>query len=180
MAESRAAARYAKALLDLAVESNVLEEVHADMQLFVRTCEENRSLLSLWQSPIVSHLKKMAVLRELFQSRVHPVSYSVFEIITRKNREKILLDVARTFHGFYNQYKGIQEATVITTFPIDENLRSQFKDMVRKASGKQGVELTEKVDEQLIGGFLLQVGDRQIDESVKGKLQRLRQDMTKA
>jgi len=178
MAQSRAAHRYAKALLDLAIEKGLVEQVHTDMQLFAETCEANRSLINLLHSPIVPHHKKYAILKEIFQSRVDPVTFSIFEIITRKNREEILYEVAKDFHAIYNVYKGIQEAQVETTFPIDETLRGQFKEIVRQATGKQ-VELKEKINPALIGGFVLNIGDRQIDESVKGKLQRLQQELAK-
>ncbi len=179
MAESRAAHRYAKALLDLADEKGIVEQVHTDMQLLANTCEENRNLVNMLQSPIVPHYKKLAVLREIFKSRVHPVSYSIFEIITKKNREEILFGVAKEFHVLYNAYKGIQLAQVTTTFPVDETLRNRFKTLVQQSTGKQQVELNEKVDPSLIGGFILQIGDKQIDESVKGKLQKLQQELTK-
>lgn len=179
MANSRAAHRYAKALLDLAVEQNILEQVHTDMQLLAATCEENRSLVNMLQSPIVPHYKKFAVLKEIFKSRVSPVSFSIFEIITRKNREEILFDVAKQFHAQYNLYKGIQAAQVVTTFPIDDALRNQFKTIVQEASGKPQVELKEKIDPSLIGGFVIQIGDKLIDESVKGKLQALKQQFSK-
>jgi len=171
MAHSRAAVRYAKALLDLATEKNIVEQVHADMQ-FVQVCRENRGLVNLLESPIVAHHNKFAVLRDIFQSRVHPVSFSIFEIITRKNREEILFDIAKEFHTLYNDYKGIQTAQVTTTFPLDSVLRGQFEAIVIKNTGKK-VELEEKTDASLIGGFVLQIGDRQIDDSVKGKLQKL-------
>ena len=178
MAHSRAAARYAKALLDFATERNLVEQVHTDMQLFGQVCEENRGLVNLLESPIVPHHKKFAVLRDIFQNLVHPVSFSIFEIITRKNREKILFDVAKEFHALYNGYKGIQTAQVTTTFPLDDALRNQFEAVVRKNTGKEP-ELREKTDASLIGGFVLQIGDRQIDNSVKGKLQKLKQQFSR-
>jgi F-type H+-transporting ATPase subunit delta len=178
MAHSRAASRYAKALLDLATEKNLVEQVHADMQQFVQVCEENRGLVNLLQSPIVPHYKKFAVLREVFQSRVHPVSFSIFEIITRKNREEILFDVAKEFHTLYNSHKGIQTAQITTVFPLDNALRSQFEAIVSKNTGKK-VELEEKTDASLIGGFVLKIGNRQIDDSIRGKLQELKQQFSK-
>ncbi len=172
MVESRAASRYAKALLELAVEQNVLNQVHEDMLLFIRTVDENRALLLMLQSPIVPHYKKHNILQELFQKRVHPVTFTIFDIITRKNREGILYDIAKAFHDQYNAYNNIQVAQVTTTFPLDEQLRSKFKKITEETTGKK-IELQEKVDPKLIGGFVLRVGDRQIDESIKGKLQRL-------
>ncbi len=175
MVESRAAHRYAKALIELAQEQHVLEQVHQDMLDFTRIVDENRSLLLMLQSPIVPHFKKQNILQALFQGKVHPVTFTIFDIITKKNREGILYDIARAFHEQYNTFNNIQVAQVTTTFPLDEQMRGEFRRMTAAATGKK-VELQEKVDKSLIGGYILRVGDRQIDESIKGKLQKLQYD----
>ncbi len=176
MSESRAAVRYAKALLELSLEKGVLEEVHNDMQLFSQVVADNRGLELMLLSPIVPHHKKHTVLKEIFQAKVHPVSFSIIDIITRKNREEILFDIATAFHRQYNSYKNIQVAEVTTTYPLDEVQRRKMNTLVEKTTGKR-VELHEKIDPKLLGGFVLKIGDRQIDESVKGKLQRIQQQL---
>ena len=175
MAESRVAYRYAKALIELAQEKNVLEQVHEDMQFFAKTIDENRSLYLLLQSPIVPHARKYNVMKGLFQNRVHPITFSIFDIITKKNREEVLYDVAKAFHQLYNVQKNIHVAHVTTTFPLDEQLRAKFKQMAGETLGRK-IELQEKIDPSLIGGFILRVGDRQIDQSIKSKLHRLEQE----
>jgi F-type H+-transporting ATPase subunit delta len=174
--ENKTAHRYAKALLGLAIEKNVLEEVHEDMKGFVELCNQNREFELMLKSPIVSHYKKYSILESLLKEKVHPVSFTIFEIITRKNREEVLKQVAESFHLQYNEYKNIQVAQVTTTFPIDETQRKQFKDIVSKATGKSA-ELVEKVEAELIGGFVLQIGNSLVDESVRGKLRRLKRDL---
>jgi len=175
MIVSRAASRYAKALLELAQEQKVLEQVHEDMLFFAKTVEENRGLLLMLQSPVVPHFKKFNILREIFQSRVHPTTFTIFEIITRKNREKILYDIAKAFHELYNSFNNIQVAQIVTTFELDEQQRSHFRKITEEVTGKK-IELQEKIDPALIGGFVLHIGDRQVDESIKGKLQKLQYD----
>lgn len=179
MAENRASVRYAKALIELAIEKGVLEDVHNDMIFFARTVEENRNLELMLLSPVVSHFKKYNVLESIFKTRVHPVSFTIFHIITKKNREEILFDVSKEFQRQYNVYKGIIDAQVVTTYPLDESQRQQFVRIVEEATGKT-VKLHEKVDTTLIGGFVLQVGDQQIDESIKHKLRRLQYTFTHA
>ena len=180
MSEFRVASRYAKSLLDLSIEKNALEEVHRDMQLFDQICEQNRDFWLLLKNPIINHAKKLGVLESLFKDRVHHITASFFEIITRKNREPVLASIAKEFHHRYNDHKGVEEAVVTTTFPIDEQLRTQFKQMVSQAdgSGSGGVELDEVVDESLIGGFVLKIGGQQIDASVQSKLKELKLQFT--
>jgi F-type H+-transporting ATPase subunit delta len=174
MVDSRAASRYVKSLLDLAVEKNALESVHDDMLLFSKICDENRAFELLLRNPIIRHNKKREILERLFEGRVNPLTMAIFDILTRKNREPLLPGIAREFHTAYNAYKGIGKAFIITAVPLDSQLRTEFENIVKRLSEKDKVELTEKIDKEMIGGFILNVGDRQIDASMKNKLQALK------
>jgi F-type H+-transporting ATPase subunit delta len=170
------AARYAKSLIELAKEKNVLEVVFQDMKLFKETAEKNRGLMLALKSPVVRHEKKLAILKALFKDRVDPVSYSIFTIITKKNRESILDGIADEFINSYNLFQGIQKATVITSTPLTEELRKRFIDIVAGTTGKT-IELEEKVDASLIGGYVLRVNDRQLDASLKSRLNELKLEL---
>ncbi len=174
MADSRVASRYVKSLLGLAVEQGVVEAVHADMQLFDNVCRANRDFVLMLKSPIVRHEKKKEILTRLFSGKVHKLSMSIIEILTSKNREPLLPAIATEFHNAYNEYKGIGKASITSTIPIDAKLRGELEAIVKKLSNKTQVELVEKVDKDLIGGFILNVGDRQIDASIKNKLKALK------
>lgn len=178
MADSRATSRYVKSLLDLAIERKVVEEVHRDMRLFSETVSKSRALELLLQNPVIKHDKKLDVLKGVFAGKVHPLTMSFFEIITRKNRESILVSVAREFHNAYNEYKGIGKAIVTTATPMDAKMRTEFEQLVRRYSDKKQIELIEVVDPELIGGFILNVGDRQVDASIKSKLKTLQVNFT--
>lgn len=178
MSEYRIASRYAKSLLDLAVERKVLEEVNKDMQLLKGVADDNRGLVLMLKSPIITHDKKLAVLTKVFKGKVNEMTMSFFTILTKKHREAYLIAVAEEFHHQYNTHKGIEEATITTTFPLTEALKKEFVSVVERISSRK-VELTEKIDESLIGGFILKIGDRQIDDSINSKLKALRLEFTK-
>jgi F-type H+-transporting ATPase subunit delta len=167
------AARYAKSLIELAKEQNVLEAVYEDMKLFKDTADKNRGLMLALKSPVVRHEKKLAILKALFQERVNAASYAIFTIITKKNREAILDAIADEFIKAYNENQGILKATVITTTPLTEELRKQFNNIVASATGKT-VQLEERIDSNLIGGYILRVNDRQIDASLRSRLNELK------
>ena len=167
------ASRYAKSLIELAKEKNVLEAVFEDMKLFKDTADKNRALMLALQSPVVRHEKKLAILKALFVERVNPVSYAIFTIITKKNREAILDSIADEFIKAYNDFQGIQKATVITTVPLTDELRAQFNNIVASATGKT-IELEEKIDSKLVGGYILRVNDRQVDASLRSRLNELK------
>ena len=174
MVDSRAASRYVKSLLSLAVEKDALEAVHSDMLMFSKVVDDNRAFELLLRNPIIKHEKKRDILQKVFAGRVHPLTLSIFDILTRKNREPLLPAIAREFHTAYNVHLGIGKATITTAVPLDTQLRSEFENMTKKLSEKDKVELIEKVDKDMIGGFVLNVGDRQIDASIKNKLKVLK------
>src|SRR5690606_36666407 len=139
MTDTRAAARYVKSLLDLAVEKNALEEVHREMLHFSEVVAISRPFALLLQNPVIKHEQKLAVLRKLFGGKVHSLTMAFFEIITRKNREPILAAIARQFHNAYNEHKGIGKATVPSAVPLDEQLRESLVKLARQYSDKPQV-----------------------------------------
>lgn len=174
MSEFRVSSRYAKSVLELAIEKGVLEQVKEDMDFLDAVSKSSREFSLTLSSPIVTSDKKEKVLKALFEKKGNPLTLTFFEIITRKNRASLLLDIAREFKKQYNAYKGIQVAELTTTFPINDELRAKFVQAVKDISGLQQVELVEKVNQELIGGFVLKVNDRQLDESLSSKLKNLR------
>lgn len=174
MADSKAVSRYVKSLLDLAIDKNVLEQVHNDMLLFAKVVSENKNFALMLRNPVIPHDKKNEILSKLFKAKVNGMTMAFFDIITRKNREPLLPAIAKEFHNAYNENKGISKATVTSAVPLDATLRSEFETLVKKYSDKKGVELIEKVDPEMIGGFILNVGDRQIDASIKNKIKALK------
>jgi len=173
MSIATVASRYAKSLIELAKEKGVVEEVYKDMVLFSQTAAENRILMKVLGSPVVRHEKKLGILKGLFEDKVNPVSFSIFNIITKKNREAILDAIANEFVKLYDDYRGIQKATVISSAPLTAEARQHFIETLSKATGKT-IELTEKVDETLIGGYILTVGDKQVDASLRSQLNALK------
>lgn len=170
----RAATRYVKSLLTLAEEQNALEAVHQDMKLFSAVVAENRELGLILKNPIIRHEKKREILEKIFTGKVHPLTLAIFDILTRKNRENILAEIAVEFHLAYNRVKGITMATLTTATPIDESVRAEMKAMVNQISKKVQVEMLERIDPTLVGGFVLKVGDRQVDASLRSRLAALK------
>jgi F-type H+-transporting ATPase subunit delta len=177
MRSHRAASRYAKSLIELAKEQNTIDEVYADMQLFTAVVQENRVFAVMLKNPIINHEKKRNVLHALFDKRMNKLSILAFDLITKKNRESILEQIAAEFQIQYNNLKGLQVADVTTTISLDEDLKTKFRDLVREISGKTA-QLSELVNEDIVGGFILNVGDRRLDQSIKSKLNNIKRVLT--
>lgn len=173
MSDYRIAARYAKSLLALAIEQGKDKEIAGDMRYFAQVCDNNRDFVLALRNPIIKHDKKLNILKRIFSGKVDPITMSIFELMTRKNREAILPVLAVEFQRQYNQKEGIVEAAVWTTFKLDEGLQDEFRQLIEQIAGMK-VDLKEEIDPDLVGGFVLRIEDKQIDESIRSKLQHLR------
>jgi F-type H+-transporting ATPase subunit delta len=168
--------RYAKALISLANEQGKLEEVYNDMKFFETVCSENDEFRKIMANPIVRHEKKYGILKKIFENRVTDVTFSIFSVLTKKNREQLLYPIAQEFHKLYDEQKGIQKVEISTPVGLTEEQKAEFSKVVAESLNKT-VDLSEKIDESLIGGYVLTIGDTQIDTSVKNKLNELKRAM---
>jgi F-type H+-transporting ATPase subunit delta len=174
MSNQRVASRYAKSILDLSIEKGQLEGVFEDFKSLAAMGKSSRELGLALSNPVLGSDKKLNVLKALFAKGSSPLTLTFFEIVSRKNREDILLDVAKEFIVQYNLYRSIQVAEVVTTTALTEAQRAQLIALVKQISGLKEVQLQEKINPSLIGGFVLNVNDRQLDESISSKLNALR------
>jgi len=176
MSETTVATRYAKSLIDLAKEQNSLEAVRADMALFVQTIKANSQLEAVLRNPIIQQDKKAGVLVGIFGDKVSKITIAFFKLVVSKGRAELLYPTAQEFVNQYDVFKHIVRATVISAAPLSADNRKQVIDEVNKIASGEEVVLTESVDASLIGGFILTVGDKQIDTSVSSSLTKLKKD----
>jgi F-type H+-transporting ATPase subunit delta len=178
MRQSKVTIRYAKALLQLSIEQNLLDQSQNDMLLINATCVENKDLALLLKSPIVKTDQKLRIITEIFDGKIGKLSMMFVSIIATKKRESLLSAIAKSFVSLYKEYNNIESATVTTAIPLTESLK---KDVIRyiKEGGDKRVELTEVVDENIIGGAIIRMGDIQLDASVSSELSELRQMFNK-
>jgi F-type H+-transporting ATPase subunit delta len=177
MSEITVANRYAKSLIDLAQERKILEEVKTDMVFFVDTLRANHELQAVLRNPIVAHLKKVKILEAVFGGKVNKATESFFKIMINKSRGEVLYATAREFVNQYNVIKHIVKATVISATPLSaENKKSIVKELEASVGGN--IALQTQVDPALIGGFVLKVGDLQVDTSISNSLAKLKKEFS--
>lgn len=172
MRDIKVASRYAKSLLKIAIDENILEDLHKDMQLVNDVCNNNPDLVLLLKSPIVRIDKKTTILDEIFGKHISQISSSFISIILTKKREGLLADISDAFIDIYKTHKNITTATVTTAVPLSKEQKSKIIALLGK-EGKSDVDLKEVVDADIIGGMVLRIGDKQVDESIKRKLKNL-------
>lgn len=171
------ASRYAKSLIDLAVETKQLEEVCEDMRLIKKVCVENRDFVIMLESPVVKTDKKMAIFKSIFGDKISATTLAFLDIVARKRREGYIDDIAFCFEEQYKLFKNITTAIISTAFKLDDQTKAKVLDIVKKNYTGE-IELIEKVDKSLIGGFVLTVSDKQVDTSIKRKLNDLRKNFS--
>ncbi len=179
MVEDRIGHRYAKSAFELAEEKGVLDDVHTDMGLFMEVYEDNRDFRSMLESPIVKLDIKQKILDRIFSANFKSeLMQMLVELVVRKNREMYLPYVAKAFLDIYDEVKGIERGTISSAVPLTDDQVKEIQETLEKTTGKR-FELTEEVDPELIGGFVLKVGDTQFDGSVVSALRRAKQQLMK-
>lgn len=177
MVEDRIGYRYAKSAFSLAEEKDILEDVHGDMGLFMDVWEQNRDFQTLLDSPIVKNDKKQAIIDAIFKPHFQSELMKLLvEMIVRKGREMYLPQVASSFMSIYDQVKGIGRGTLTSAIPLSDDQVKEIQGNLEKATGKT-YELTEEVNPDLIGGFILKVDDTLFDGSIASSLRRARKQL---
>ncbi len=175
MQNPRLATRYAKSVLDLAVEKNSLDAVLADMQVVNSICVQSRDFGVMLRSPIVSADKKQNVINAVLKSyNVNQITSAFINLLVAKGRELNLPEIAAAFIEQYNVLKNIRTVTLTTATPMNDAMKKTIQDKVAGFMANDTVNLKTKVDESLIGGFVLEVEDRLFDASIKKSLSDVR------
>ncbi len=176
MKGTKLASRYAKALLELAIELNKLDSVTGDMNYLLEASKETREFQLFLDSPIIQSEKKIAILGELF-GQFEEVTMSFVKLIAKNRRESYLPLIAQSFEAQVKEHKGIVPVTLISAKPLNEATRATILAKIQTAI-KGELEVKEQVDESLIGGFIVRMGDKQIDASVASQFNNLKQRLT--
>jgi len=176
MSANRISARYAKSLMDLAIERNELEAVKADVDRFNKALE-SRDLYLLLKSPIINASKKTEVIHTIFDNRLGKTMLAFLDIIIRKGREMYMPEIAKEFLFRYKTHNKISTVVITTASePGDAFLADIQKKLLSSQITMDKLDLVTKVDPSLIGGFIIEVEDKLYDASIAHKLDSFRQE----
>jgi len=179
MSAERIASRYAKSLLELAIEQNSLDSVKNDISLF-NSVAKNKDFSSMLKSPIISAEKKQNVFNAIFDGKVSDLTKAYFKLIINKGRETNLKEIALEFVDQYKKKMHISTVTLTTASPMGEStVNGILAELKKSTNTDQNIELETKVDPSLIGGYILRFDDKLYDESVAHKLTLLKKEFNK-
>lgn len=175
MKDGRAALRYAKAILSLAKDSKSEVKVKDDMVLVVKTISENADLELLLQNPTLKSPEKIKILNKIFKNKVDNITLGLFHLLQDNNRVSLLDSIARQYAVIYDFDKHIQVAKVTTAVAITKEIEKKILEKVIAITGEKA-HIENEVNSDILGGFILRVGDIQYDASISNYLNELKKE----
>jgi F-type H+-transporting ATPase subunit delta len=166
MNNPRLAGRYAKSLLDLAIEQNQLDAVYNDMKLLRAVCRANPDFTSVLTSPVINPDKKERIIESIINNRVGKLTNSFIQLLVKKTREGNLPQIVIAFIEQYNKLKDIHRVKLSTAVQMSDEMQQVILNKIRANTTIQNIELETVVEDELIGGFKLEVGGKLIDATV--------------
>jgi F-type H+-transporting ATPase subunit delta len=174
MPSPRLAARYAKSIVELAVEKNQLEQVYNDMLFLQAICKSNPDFVNLLKSPIVKPGKKETILTAITNGKVNAITTAFCNLLIRKSRESNLPEIITSFIDQYKSLKQIYTIQLTTATPIGDDLKKQIISKIQDQTLMKNIDLKIKVQEDLIGGFVLEMGNTLVDASIAYGLHKIK------
>jgi F-type H+-transporting ATPase subunit delta len=175
MVSQKVSNRYALSLLSIALEKNLLDTVYKDAKLLIDAFDESNELQRVIESPVIRPEMKISILGEIFSQKIDKETLNFIYFIVGKRREEILYSVAKRFISLRNEHLEIVELFVSTAFELNDDQKEMLKDRFEKILNKKTI-MNFKVDDNLIGGFVAQVGDTVYDASLKHQLELLKKE----
>lgn len=176
MRNPRVAFRYAKALIDFAIERDQLDAVKADIELLRNT--SHPQLNAVMDSPVITGDKKAKIFSAIYHGKVSTITENFFYLLFKKSREFVLRDIGEAFDKQYNDIKGIVVATLTSAIPLEPTLHDDIFNRVSALPRFKGktIQLITKINPEIIGGFILEVNDNKFDASIRHDLHFIKQE----
>jgi F-type H+-transporting ATPase subunit delta len=174
MPNPRLAGRYAKSLLGLALETNQLEQIQNDMLYLDQVCKASAEFVALLKSPVIKSDKKLSILNAVTEGKISAATAGFNRLLVVKGREGLMPEIIAAFIAQYKSHKGIYPIKLTTAAVASEELKSAIISKVQEQTHMKQVELETVVDENIIGGFVLDLGGTLVDASIAYDLNKLK------
>ena len=171
MNNPRLAQRYAKSLVDIGTELNQLDAVRNDIVFLKSVVDNSRDFVLMLNSPIINPGKKYKVIHAITNGKISKITETFLKLLCNKNREGNLPGVVASFIEQFNKIRGLHNATLTTATPVSNELKESFISKIKASTNYDNVLLESVVDDKIIGGFILQMEGKLIDNSILRNLQ---------
>lgn len=170
MNNPRLAGRYAKSLLDLAVETKQLDVVYNDMKYLQAVIKASKEFANLLKSPVIPAATKAKALTAVTGKNVSDLTAKFNNLLVSKTRENVLPEIVESFIDQYNHLNGIHKIKLTTAFPVSEDVKEAIQNKIKRDTDIQNIELQSVVREEIIGGFILEYDNNLVDASIRRDL----------
>jgi F-type H+-transporting ATPase subunit delta len=178
MSVSKISNRYAKSLIDFSREKGILDVIIEDVKAFLKMTE-NKDFSLFLRSPIIHADKKLDVFEELVGSAVQTELMDFFKMVIRKGRENILPEILDVVLEKYNEMRGVTTAVITSAVALSEREVQKIAGKLKNtALAGEKIEFIHKIDPALIGGFIIEVGDKRYDASIVGKMKKMKNQLS--
>lgn len=177
MNDSKISVRYAKALLQAAVDAKKEDAVRSDMVSLLECITASPDFRALLESPVVADSKKVEIFDSLFAENFCKLTIDFFKVLVRNKRENFLKMICLNFAEFYARSKNIKRVLITSAVETTDDVRQKVKALAKDVSEGSNVELSVKVDPDIIGGLIVQVDDKVYDASVKSQLAKIKENL---
>lgn len=164
--------RYAKAFLELAIRNNMVDQALDDLKIVTKTLKENKELYSLFTKPFMSKFRKRNILKEIFEKYVSPKTLDLLYLMINKNREDCIIDIYNQYYEMYLEYKNIAVVTITSAIKLDEKTKQRMINILHHKLNSY-IQIENKIDKDIIGGFIVNYKDYRYDASIVSTIKRL-------
>lgn len=169
--------RYAEALFQLSEDENITKEIYNELHNVVETVKNNKDLDNVLKSPLVAKIEKVKLIESLFNNKINNNLKNFLKILVEKGRISSLKSIELTFKQLLNDKNNIIEGTAISAIPLTDKKVKELEEKLSKKYNKN-VTLENKVDQSILGGVLVRLGNTQIDGSVKTRLDNIKDQLS--
>lgn len=179
MQNPRLASRYAKSLLDLAIEQNSLDSTLQDVEFLNEVCRKSPEFTAMLRSPVITSDKKLAIIQAVAASKLQPLMSAFITLLVKKGREASLPEIAKAFISQFKQLRNIKVVRLTTAAAVSDSLRDAIRTKVAASMPTQTIELQTAINPDLIGGFVLEMDDKIVDASIRRDLNDIKMQFSK-
>lgn len=170
---------YGDALFEAALEKQELDALFEEVSVLIPIFRENQNLVQLLGNPRISRDEKQGIIKELFEGRISESLMGFFTIIVEKDRQKDILAILEYFAGRVREYKKIGAAYVTSATVLNAEQKAALEKKLLETTPYVRFEMNYAVDESLIGGMVVRIGDRIVDSSIRTRLDKLKKELSK-
>ena len=176
MNDSLITVRYAKALYQLAQEEKKQTAIRKDAEMLFMAVNDSKEFAGFLENPLIKSSEKNTIVQELFQGYINEISLRFLNLLIENKRESHLKNICLYTIQLHKKELGVQDAVITTASKISSENKKELNDFITRKF-KVNIDLQEKTNPEIIGGFILRIEDKQINASLHAQLMKIKREL---